>query len=87
MTKKLIVFKTPNCGPCKMATGVIQRIEKERPDLPIVEYCVDNENSEMQAMTYGITAFPSFVKEDIDGNIDILVGLKRKREYDEWLDK
>jgi len=88
MITTLNVFKKLDCGPCKMSAGVIQYLTTSRPEMKVTEYYVGagDDDADILAMSYGISAYPSFVKEDDNGNIDVFIGLKRKKAYDEWLD-
>lgn len=59
---RLLDFWAPWCNPCKLMNPIIDKLEKEYPDLEIVRINVD-EDTEM-VNKYGILTIPTYILED-----------------------
>ena len=80
--EKILVFKSTTCGPCKMLTPVLERVQSEI-ELDITEYYIDqSDEARDYAMSYGVSSVPTIVKPD---TMETLVGLRRKKDIVEWL--
>jgi thioredoxin 1 len=80
---KFLLFKSTNCGACKMITPVVKQIQEEN-NLDLTELFVDEESGRDQAISYGIGAVPTIIKID-DGIITKLVGYRPKKDLEEFL--
>jgi thioredoxin 1 len=63
---KLLDFWAPWCNPCKLMNPIIDKIEKEYPNLEIVRINVDEDSSMVDK--YGIQTIPTYILEK-DGEV------------------
>lgn len=82
--KKFLVFKSTTCGPCKMVTPIVESIKEENPDLDISIYFTDSDEGNLQAMSYGVSAVPTFIKIDEDGSMATIVGYRPKQALEQF---
>jgi thioredoxin 1 len=81
--KKIILFASTKCGPCKMITPLLEQI-KEEQNLDMTKYFIDTDEGQLQAMSYGIMAVPTIVKLDGD-DVQSLIGYRPKKDLEEFL--
>jgi len=63
---KLLDFWAPWCNPCKLMNPIIDKIEKEYPNVEIVRINVDEDSAAVEK--YGILTVPTYILEK-DGEI------------------
>lgn len=57
MSRRLYYFYAPHCGPCRVMTPMVERMQSIHPNLIKISI----EDSQALAKSFGITATPSFV--------------------------
>jgi len=63
---KLLDFWAPWCNPCKLMNPIIDKIEKEYPNIEVVRINVDEDSAAVDK--YGIQTIPTYILEK-DGEI------------------
>jgi thioredoxin 1 len=81
--KKIILFASTKCGPCKMITPLLEQI-KEEQNLDMTKYFINTEEGKLEAISYGITAVPTIIKLDGE-NIESLIGYRPKKDLEAFL--
>lgn len=75
----VIDFWAPWCGPCRMVSPVLERIEKEH-DITLIKVNVDE--SPAIARDYGVMSIPTMVVMREDGFKNVVVGAKPKADLE-----
>lgn len=73
--KVVVDFWAVWCGPCRMLTPTLERIEAEH-DISVFKVNVD-ENPEL-ARRYGVMSIPTMILFNEDGSSKTIVGVKPK---------
>jgi len=63
---KLLDFWAPWCNPCKLMNPIIDKLEKDYPNIEVVRINVDEDSSMVDK--YGILTIPTYILEK-DGQI------------------
>lgn len=70
--KKLILFTSPTCGPCRMVKPIVRKVENEGNEVQYIDITEDIENANL----FDITSVPTIVVTDENNNeIDRNVGI------------
>ena len=82
----LVDFYAPWCGPCKMATPILEEISKEfEGRLEVVQVNVDD--SPRSAAQYGIRGVPTMILLKNGQILDQVTGLLPKEALTKWLNQ
>ncbi len=74
----LVDFYADWCGPCKMMSPILEKINKENPNVDVVKINVDESNR--LAQEFGIVNIPTVVVIKNSKVANIKVGLLSERE-------
>jgi thioredoxin 1 len=80
---KILLFKSQNCGACKMITPILEEIKQEQ-NLDMTEYYIDTDEGQLEAMSYGIAGVPTIIKLDGD-DMQTMVGYRPKKDLEAFL--
>jgi thioredoxin 1 len=58
---RLLDFWAPWCNPCKLMNPIIDKIEKEYPNIEVVRINVDEDSAMVDK--YGIQTIPTYILE------------------------
>lgn len=75
----LIDFYADWCGPCKIASPILEEVAKEY-DGKITVYKVDTEVERELASVFGISSIPAFLYIPMDGKPTMTKGIGRSKE-------
>jgi len=75
----LIDFYADWCGPCKIASPILEEVAKEY-DGKITVYKVDTEVERELASVFGISSIPAFLYIPVDGKPTMTKGIGRSKE-------
>jgi thioredoxin 1 len=82
--KTFVQFSATWCGPCKMLTSTVERIENEYPNINFVKVDVD-QNRDL-ALEYSVRGIPKIVVLDNGSILTEAVGAKTEQQIKEILE-
>lgn len=81
----LVDFHTPDCGPCRMMTPVLDELARERSSsLKIVK--VDAADNPQLAAQFRVSAMPTFILFENGQPKRQIVGARSKKLFAAWID-
>jgi thioredoxin 1 len=80
----LVDFYTPECGPCRFMTPLLEELGKDRPQLKIVKIDV-GQNATVGAH-FRVMGVPTFIIFDQGQPQKQITGSRSKKEFAAWLD-
>lgn len=84
-TKKVLVdFFATWCGPCKMLSLVMEKLDK-KDLIPIIKVDIDEEQA--LAERYGITAVPTLIIFENGNEVKRITGFMSENELENWVMK
>jgi len=69
---RLLDFWAPWCNPCKLMNPIIDKIEKEYPNIEIVRINVDEDTASVDK--YGVLTIPTYILEKDNEIISFVKG-------------
>lgn len=71
--KRLILFTSPTCGPCRMVKPLVRKVENEGTEVQYIDITEDAENTNL----FDITSVPTIIVTDennkeIDRNVGMI---------------
>lgn len=73
------------CGPCKMLTPILEKIEKENENLKILKVNVDE--CPNLARSYGVMSIPTLILFKQGNQLSTKVGFMPELELKDWIEK
>ncbi len=84
-TKRVLVdFFATWCGPCKMLSLVMEKLDK-KDLIPIIKVDIDEEQA--LAERYGITAVPTLIIFENGNEVKRITGFMSENELENWVMK
>jgi thioredoxin 1 len=80
----LVDFYTPECGPCRFMTPLLEELGKDRPRLKIVK--IDVAQNAAVGAQFRVMAAPTFIIFDQGQPQKQITGSRSKKEFAAWLD-
>ena len=71
--KRLILFTSPTCGPCRMVKPLVRKVENEGTEVQYIDITEDIENTNL----FDITSVPTIIvtdenNQEIDRNVGMI---------------
>ena len=71
--KRLILFTSPTCGPCRMVKPLVRKVENEGTEVQYIDITEDTENTNL----FDITSVPTIIvtdenNQEIDRNVGMI---------------
>jgi len=83
---KVIMFKAPGCGPCKMMAPYLERAKELYPNVAFETVDMSTDTTGIAAK-YRIRSAPSLVALGDDGWVlNMTVGGRTEKQFQEWLE-
>ena len=74
MELKMIYFKAPWCGPCRMTSPIVEQLQSESETTGVEVEIVNVDENQDLAAEYGIRSIPTFVFLKDGEEVDRKVG-------------
>lgn len=76
---KLLDFWAPWCNPCKLMNPIIDKIEKDYPNIEVVRINVDEDSAMVDK--YGIQTIPTYILEKDEEIVSAVKGAMPEHRF------